>query len=114
MEEILFVVKPELIVAMALASYMHDEEVRCRCLGAGHYSSVLLSSDLLCNVPAWFAARAKNCTFQVVRVSGALRFSAYTGYASTFTFAGDWEGFEVQLVCEVCKRVRVPEDTLLI
>ena len=53
MEEILFVVKPELIVAMALTSHMHDEEV--------------------------------------IRISGALQFSCYTGYADTFEFAGDYD-----------------------
>jgi hypothetical protein len=53
MEEILFVLKPELIVAMALTSHMHDEEV--------------------------------------VRISGALQFSCYAGYADTFEFRGDYD-----------------------
>jgi poly(ADP-ribose) glycohydrolase len=51
MEEILFVVKPELIVAMALCSFLHDEEA--------------------------------------LRVRGALQYSRYSGYASTFAFVGD-------------------------
>ena len=51
MEEILFAVKPELIVAMALCSYLQDEEV--------------------------------------LRISGAIQYSRYTGYASTFEFEGD-------------------------
>jgi hypothetical protein len=37
MEEILFVIKPELVVAMALCSHMHDEEV-IRVAGALQYS----------------------------------------------------------------------------
>jgi poly(ADP-ribose) glycohydrolase len=51
MEEILFAVKPELIVAMALCSYLQDEEV--------------------------------------LRISGAIQYSRYIGYASTFEFEGD-------------------------
>lgn len=54
MEEILFAIKPELIVAMALASFLHDEE------------------GLI--------------------ISGALQFSLYSGYASTFQFEGDYDG----------------------
>lgn len=53
-EEILFATKPELIVAMALTSYMHDAEV--------------------------------------VNISGALQFSVYSGYASSFEFLGDYDG----------------------
>ena len=53
MEEILFVVKPELVVAMALCSYMHDEEA--------------------------------------IRVAGAMQYSGYRGYASTFEFDGDYD-----------------------
>ena len=47
-------IKPELIVAMALSSYMHDEEI--------------------------------------IRVKGAIQFSCYSGYASTFEFVGDYDG----------------------
>jgi poly(ADP-ribose) glycohydrolase len=46
-------VKPELIVAMALSSFMHDEEA--------------------------------------ISISGAIQFSCYSGYASTFEFVGDYD-----------------------
>lgn len=54
MEEILFIVKPELIVSMALCSHLQDEEI--------------------------------------VRITGALQFSCYSGYLSTFEFEGDYDG----------------------
>ncbi len=54
MEEILFIVKPELIISMALCDHMHDEEV--------------------------------------IRISGALQFSCYTGYSHSFTFDGVYDG----------------------
>jgi poly(ADP-ribose) glycohydrolase len=47
-------VKPELIVAMALSSFMHDEEA--------------------------------------ISISGAMQWSCYSGYASTFEFVGDYDG----------------------
>lgn len=53
-EEILFAIKPELIVSMALCSFMRDEE------------SVL--------------------------IHGALRFSNYSGYGSSFTYEGSYTG----------------------
>lgn len=53
-EEILFAMKPELIVAMALTTYLQDEEV--------------------------------------LRVHGALQFSEYSGYGSSFEFEGCYCG----------------------
>jgi len=53
-EEIMFAMKPELTVVMALASFLHDEEV--------------------------------------VRVHGALQFSAYSGFGTSFAFEGDYDG----------------------
>jgi poly(ADP-ribose) glycohydrolase len=73
MEEILFLTKPELIVAMALNSYLHDEEV--------------------------------------VRIYGALQFSAYSGYASTFEFVGDYCGLSGRY-CSVAPPVVVVMDAL--
>lgn len=83
MEEILFVVKPELIVAMALCSYMHDEEA--------------------------------------VRVAGALQYSCYRGYASTFEFDGDYDDRRAgppAVVCAMdalqgCARIQFGEDLVL-
>lgn len=54
MEEILFLVKPELMVAMALQNRMADSEAIC--------------------------------------VSGALQYSLVSGYGSSFSFAGDYDG----------------------
>ena len=64
MEEILFVVKPELTIAMALCSLMQDEEA--------------------------------------IQISGALQFSAYSGFGSTFEFQGDFVGDRAENVATVC------------
>lgn len=81
MEEILFLVKPELMVAMALQNRMADSEAICvsgalQC--AAHHANISGSTRRAAETHRLDSPRG--------------RYSLVSGYGSSFSFAGDYDG----------------------